>query len=64
MRGGGQAPAELARRLRAEIGVTAEVRALPAGTVPRVEVGKAVRVVSWESGEPPIPGLDRPAAAG
>ncbi|GLW65588.1 phenylacetate-coenzyme A ligase [Actinomadura rubrobrunea] len=62
--GGGEAPAELARRLRAEIGVTAEVRALPAGTVPRVEVGKAVRVVSWESGEPPIPGLDRPVAAG
>jgi hypothetical protein len=25
--------------------------------VPRTEVGKAVRVVRWASGEPPIPGL-------
>jgi phenylacetate-coenzyme A ligase PaaK-like adenylate-forming protein len=51
-------PAEvLSGALRAELGLTAEVRVLPAGTVPRVEIGKAVRVVTWESGEPPLPGL-------
>jgi len=51
-------PAEaLSGTLRAELGLTAEVRVLPAGTVPRVEIGKAVRVVTWESGEPPLPGL-------
>ncbi|GAA4081943.1 phenylacetate--CoA ligase [Actinomadura miaoliensis] len=60
---GREVSAELARLLRAEIGLAAEVRALPAGAVPRVEIGKAVRVVTWESGEPPIPGLDRPLAA-
>ena len=27
------------------------------GTVPRAEVGKAVRVVMWAAGEPPLPGL-------
>jgi phenylacetate-CoA ligase len=31
---------------------------LPPGTVPRSEVGKAVRVVRWTEGEPPLPGLD------
>jgi phenylacetate-coenzyme A ligase PaaK-like adenylate-forming protein len=40
------------------LGLHADVRVLPAGTVPRVEVGKAVRVVTWKSGESPIPGLE------
>ncbi len=40
------------------LGLHADVRVLPAGTVPRVEIGKAVRVVGWESGEPPLPGLE------
>lgn len=44
--------------LRAELGLTAEVRFLPAGTVPRTEVGKAVRVVTWSEGPPPLPGLE------
>ncbi|GLZ07708.1 phenylacetate-coenzyme A ligase [Actinomadura sp. NBRC 104412] len=48
---------ELTRALRADLGLTADVRVLPSGTVPRVEVGKAVRVVTWESGEPPLPGI-------
>jgi phenylacetate-coenzyme A ligase PaaK-like adenylate-forming protein len=48
---------ELETRLRAELGVRVQVRVLPAGAVPRTEVGKAVRVVRWASGEPPIPGL-------
>ncbi|WP_329521713.1 phenylacetate--CoA ligase family protein [Spirillospora sp. NBC_01491] len=58
---GGGAPADLqerlARALRESLGLAAEIRVLPDGTVPRAEVGKAVRVVSWESGEPPVPGL-------
>jgi len=33
------------------------VRVLPAGTVPRAEVGKAVRVAPWSDGEPPVPGI-------
>ena len=48
---------ELVRGLNASLGLSAEVFVLPEGTVPRVEVGKAVRVVSWEDGGPPLPGL-------
>jgi phenylacetate-CoA ligase len=51
-------PGELEARLRAELGVGVAVRVLPAGTVPRSEVGKAVRVVRWRDGAPPLPGLD------
>ncbi len=43
--------------VRLEFGLRAQVRVLASGTVPRVEVGKAVRVVTWTSGEPPLPGL-------
>ncbi len=58
--GAGQLPgsADLESRLRAELGVSVAVRVLPAGTVPRSEVGKAVRVVRWRDGAPPLPGLD------
>jgi phenylacetate-CoA ligase len=58
--GAGQAPgaAELEARLRAELGVGVAVRVLPPGTVPRSEVGKAVRVTRWRDGAPPLPGLD------
>lgn len=49
---------ELEHRLRGELGVSIAVRVLPAGTVPRSEVGKAVRVVRWRDGGPPLPGLD------
>jgi phenylacetate-coenzyme A ligase PaaK-like adenylate-forming protein len=49
---------ELESRLRAELGVSVQVRVLPGGTVPRSEVGKAVRVVRWRGGDPPLPGLD------
>ncbi|TDD85347.1 phenylacetate--CoA ligase [Actinomadura rubrisoli] len=48
---------ELAARLHETLGLTAEVVTLPAGTVPRAEVGKAVRVVTWEDGPAPLPGL-------
>jgi phenylacetate-coenzyme A ligase PaaK-like adenylate-forming protein len=50
--------AELEVRLRDVLGVRIGVRLLPAGTVPRTEVGKAVRMVRWSEGSPPVPGLD------
>jgi phenylacetate-CoA ligase len=58
--GAGELPGsgELEARLRAELGVGVTVRVLPPGTVPRSEVGKAVRVVRWRDGAAPLPGLD------
>jgi hypothetical protein len=58
-RGAEQVPGagELEARFRAELGVSVAVRVLPPGTVPRSEVGKAVRVVRWRDGAPPLPGL-------
>jgi phenylacetate-coenzyme A ligase PaaK-like adenylate-forming protein len=50
----------IAGRLRDTLGVGVRVRILPPGTVPRTEVGKAVRVVTWDGGEPPLPGLEPP----
>ncbi|HZC42010.1 MAG TPA: phenylacetate--CoA ligase [Streptosporangiaceae bacterium] len=50
--------ADLAARLRTELGVGVDVRIMPPDTVPRSEVGKAVRVVQWTGGDPPLPGLD------
>ncbi|WP_225992226.1 phenylacetate--CoA ligase family protein [Actinomadura montaniterrae] len=47
----------LVHDLHEALGLTADVVVLPDGTVPRVEVGKAVRVVSWDDGRPPLPGL-------
>jgi phenylacetate-CoA ligase len=49
----GDLDAALAERL----GLHLDVRVLAGGTVPRQEVGKAVRVVSWDDGAPPLPGL-------
>ncbi|MFI5063911.1 MAG: phenylacetate--CoA ligase family protein [Streptosporangiales bacterium] len=53
----GVGQAELEVRLRNVLGVRIGVRLLPWGTVPRTEVGKAVRVVRWAGGDPPVPGL-------
>jgi phenylacetate-coenzyme A ligase PaaK-like adenylate-forming protein len=50
--------ADLEARLREALGVRVAVRVLPAGTLPRSEVGKAVRVARWREGRPPLPGLD------
>ena len=50
--------AELESRMREVLGVNVQVRVLPSGTVPRSEVGKAVRVRRWRDGDPPLPGLD------
>jgi phenylacetate-CoA ligase len=45
--------------LKDALGLSVAVRLMPAGSVPRTEVGKAVRVTRWRSGgDPPVPGLD------
>jgi phenylacetate-CoA ligase len=51
------AAGELESRLREELGVGVTVRVLGPGTIPRSEVGKAVRLQRWAGGEPPLPGL-------
>jgi phenylacetate-CoA ligase len=58
--GAGEPPGagELESRMRTVLGVSVQVRVLPAGTIPRTEVGKAVRLVRWRDGAPPLPGLD------
>jgi phenylacetate-coenzyme A ligase PaaK-like adenylate-forming protein len=48
---------ELESRLKDALGLSVPVRLLPPGSVPRAEVGKAVRVVRWPGGDPPVPGL-------
>ena len=54
---------EIAPRLREalarRLGLSCEVRVVEPGSLPRTEVGKARRVVRWESGPAPLPGLDR-----
>jgi phenylacetate-coenzyme A ligase PaaK-like adenylate-forming protein len=47
----------LERAIGEQLGMRAHVRLLPDGTIPRTEVGKAVRVVTWAEGGPPLPGL-------
>jgi phenylacetate-coenzyme A ligase PaaK-like adenylate-forming protein len=44
-------------RLKDALGLSVAVRLMPSGSVPRTEVGKAVRVVRWSGGEPPVPGI-------
>jgi phenylacetate-coenzyme A ligase PaaK-like adenylate-forming protein len=44
-------------RLKDALGLSVAVRLMPPGSVPRTEVGKAVRVARWSGGEPPVPGL-------
>jgi phenylacetate-CoA ligase len=48
---------ELQSGLKDALGLSVDVRLLPAGSVPRTEVGKAVRVRRWQGGEPPVPGV-------
>lgn len=44
--------------LKDALGLSVAVRLLPTGSVPRTEVGKAVRVARWRAGgEPPVSGL-------
>ncbi|MHB2022574.1 MAG: phenylacetate--CoA ligase family protein [Mycobacteriales bacterium] len=48
----------VSQALRERLGLRAQVVALAAGSLPRPETGKVVRVVHWESGPAPLPGLD------
>jgi phenylacetate-coenzyme A ligase PaaK-like adenylate-forming protein len=45
-------------RLKDVLGLSVAVRLMPPGSVPRTEVGKAVRVTRWRGDEPPLPGID------
>src|SRR3954454_23067342 len=49
--------AEIVHQLHERLGLRARVVAYAAGSLPRTEVGKAVRVVRWRDGAPPVPGL-------
>jgi phenylacetate-coenzyme A ligase PaaK-like adenylate-forming protein len=48
--------AEVGAALLQRLGLTTEVRVLPGGTIPRVELGKAVRVVERTGDADPLPG--------
>jgi phenylacetate-coenzyme A ligase PaaK-like adenylate-forming protein len=48
---------ELESRLKDALGLSVAVRLMPTGSVPRTEVGKAVRVIRWQGGGPPVPGI-------
>ena len=48
--------AEVAAALKDRLGLATEVRVLPGGTIPRVELGKAVRVAERTAGHDPLPG--------
>jgi phenylacetate-coenzyme A ligase PaaK-like adenylate-forming protein len=47
---------EVAAALKDRLGLATEVRVLPGGTIPRVELGKAVRVAERSAGHDPLPG--------
>jgi phenylacetate-CoA ligase len=47
---------EVGAALLERLGLTCEVRVLPGGTVPRAELGKAVRVAQRTPGHDPLPG--------
>ncbi len=44
-------------RLKDVLGLSVAVHLVSPGSVPRTELGKAVRVARWRGGEPPLPGL-------
>ena len=48
---------QLESSLKDALGLSVAVRVLAPGSVPRTEVGKAVRVVRWRGGEAPLPGI-------
>src|ERR1700722_5752096 len=48
---------EIESALKDALGLSVSVRLLPPGSVPRTEVGKAVRVARWSGAEPPLPGI-------
>ncbi|HET9893908.1 MAG TPA: phenylacetate--CoA ligase [Streptosporangiaceae bacterium] len=58
--GSSRLAARLQAALREATGVRVGVAIVPPGSVPRTEVGKAVRVRRWSEGEPPVPWLTAP----
>jgi phenylacetate-coenzyme A ligase PaaK-like adenylate-forming protein len=56
--GGGETRDALGEALQQRLGLRLDVVIVPAGTVPRVEIGKARRRVDWTGGDPPLPGLE------
>jgi phenylacetate-coenzyme A ligase PaaK-like adenylate-forming protein len=52
-----RAQEELESGLKDALGLSVTVRVLPPGSLPRTEVGKAVRVRRWTGGDPPLPGV-------
>jgi phenylacetate-coenzyme A ligase PaaK-like adenylate-forming protein len=55
--GASRAVSAIEDTLRDELGVRVRLHIVPEGTLPRTEVGKAVRLVTWDKGESPVPGL-------
>jgi phenylacetate-CoA ligase len=53
----GELRSQLEHRLRDVLGLRVAVALMPPGSVPRTEVGKAVRVRRWTGGAPPVPGM-------
>jgi phenylacetate-CoA ligase len=53
----GQARARLATALRERLGLSCDVVLAEPGRLPRTEVGKARRLVVWDGGKAPLPGL-------
>lgn len=49
--------ARLVGALAKRLSLSCDVHVLPIGVLPRTEVGKAVRVIRWASGDAPVPGL-------
>jgi phenylacetate-CoA ligase len=47
----------LVETLAKRLSLSCDVHVVPTGSLPRIEVGKAVRVLRWSSGDAPVPGL-------
>jgi phenylacetate-CoA ligase len=47
----------LIETLAKRLSVSCDVHVLPTGSLPRIEIGKAVRVLRWSSGDAPVSGL-------
>ena len=48
---------DIVHQLHERLGLRARVEAYRSGSLPRTEVGKAVRVMRWREGDAPLPGL-------
>jgi len=50
--------ARVGAAVAARIGIGCQVVVVAPGGLPRTEVGKARRVIRWDGGDPPVPGLE------